>query len=251
MFSCPPSVEPSPYIPGFLAYPLGNVPSLAAEEGRIFRERVKSHREKLQQEREALERTEEVRTLADRAWQEAEDARRVRREKLKEEALKAEIEWEHMGGRVRSTEEIGEELRRKLDEEARWTDEERALRRAWEEYDKAWERLTSSIRPVKTFTFRKVKFTFGDVPWPTLSQPAGAVDLENITGPAIANFLLHPHREPQKSRKEKLRDAVLRYHPDKFDGRILPRVIDEDKARVQKGVEMVMKCLNELMSAAN
>jgi len=251
MFTCPPSVEPLPYTLGFLAFPPRCVPSTATEETRICSEQVRSHREQLHHEREALERVAAAQTLADRAWQKEEDARRERREKLKEQALKAEIEWERMGGRVRSTEEISEELRRKLDEAACWTEEERALRGAWEAYDKAWERITSSIRPVKTFTFRKVTFTFGEVPWPVLSYPAEVANLENITGPAVSKFLLHPHREPQKSRKEKLRDAVLRYHPDKFEGRILPRIIDEDRARVQKGVEIVMKCLNELMNAAD
>jgi len=259
MFTRPPSENsPPPYSPGYLAYPPGGIPSAAAEEAHLFRERVTLHREKLQQEREELKRAKAAQTAEDNAWQKEENARRIRRERIKEEALRAEIEWERMGGRVRGPDEIDAKLRRKLDEDARLTDEERAFRRAWEEYDKGWERLAMSIRPSKTFTFRKVAFTFADVPWPVLRQPAtaesltgnnAALELEDITGVAVAKFLLHPQRDPKKSKKEKLRDAMLRYHPDKFEGRILPRVVSEDRACVQEGVGIVMKCLNELMSA--
>ncbi|KAF8590767.1 hypothetical protein K439DRAFT_1627502 [Ramaria rubella] len=254
MVTRPPSeTSPPHYAQGYIAFPLGNVPSPVAECARLFHERVKSHRAKLEQEQDEFQRAKAVQTVADLAWQQQEEARRSRLDKLKEEALRAEIEWERMGGRVnRSIED--EELKKKLDEEANLTDEERALRKSWEEYDKAWERLVLSIRPTKTFTFRKVSFSFTDVPWPILRQPADTnngtthtIDLKDITEPAVAKFLLDPRRDPKKSRRERLRDAMLRYHPDKFEGRVLPRIIPEDRERVQEGVGIVMKCLNELM----
>lgn len=250
MFTRPPS--PPPYVPGYIAYPLGLATNPAAEEARLFRERVQQHRAQVQQEQENLERAKAAQTAADEAWEAAEAAQRARLEEIKEAALRAEIEWERMGGRRR---DMDPELRKRLDDEACLTDEERALRRAWEAYDKAWDRLAMSVRPVKTFTFRKVSFAFQDVPWPVLpplsrrtdADMAPDVQLEDITTQNVAHFLLHPHRMPEKSRKEKLRDAVLRYHPDKFEGRILPRIVSEDRARVQEGVSIVMRCLNELM----
>jgi hypothetical protein len=251
MFTRPSSENtPPPYTPGYIAFPLGGAPSLADEEARLFRIRVQQHRAKVQQEQEELERAKAAQTAADLAWQAEEDAHRARLEEIKEEALKAEIEWERMGGRRR---EMDPEVRKRLDDEASLTDEELRLRRAWEEYDKAWERLMISIRPVKTFIFRKVAFSFTDVPWPVLPDTdpvtgnTPVLELKHITAPAVAKFLLDPHRDPGKSRREKLRDAILRYHPDKFEGRILPRIISEDRARVQEGVSIVMRCLNELM----
>jgi hypothetical protein len=256
MFTRPPSEKaPPPYVPGYIAYPLGGPPNTVAEEARLFRERVQEHRTKVLQEQEDLERAKVEQTAADKAWQEAEAARRARLEEIREAALRAEIEWERMGGRRR---EMDVELRKRLDDEACLTDEERALRRAWEAYDRAWDRLVMSVRPVKTFTFRKVAFSFADVPWPVLPPLSRCTDsgtdnppvleLEDITTQRVAQFLLHPHRTPDKSRKEKLRDAILRYHPDKFEGRILPRILSEDRTRVQEGVSIVMRCLNELMS---
>lgn len=237
-----PSSDPPPYTPGYIAYPMGSAPNPAAEEARLFRERVQQHRVKVQEEQEELERAKAAQTAADIAWQAAEDARHARLQEIREAALKAEIEWERMGGRRRV---MDPDVRKKLDEEASLTEEERALRRAWEEYDKGWERLWTSVRPVKTFTFRKIAFAFSDVPWPVMPP---VVDVRDITTSGVAKFLLHAHRTPDKTRKEKLRDAVLRYHPDKFEGRILPRIISEDRARVQEGVSTVMRCLNELMS---
>ena len=252
MFTRPPSDHtPPPYTPGYIAFPLGGAPNPAVEEARLFRERVQQHRAKAQQEREELERVKQAQTEADKAWEAAEEVKRARLQEMEEAALKAEIEWERMGGQRRR---MDPELRKKLDEEASLTDEERKLRRAWEEYDKAWERVMIAVRPVKTFTFRKTSFSFADVPWPVLPQRIDfdtntpVLDLKDITAPAIAKFLLDPHRDWNKSRREKLRDAMLRYHPDKFEGRILPRIIPGDQGRVQEGVSIVMKCLNELMS---
>ena len=254
MFTRPSSERtPPPYTPGYIAFPLGGVPNPAAEESRLFRERVQQHRAKAQQEQEELERAKAAQTAADKAWEAAQEVRRIRLKEMEEAALRAEIQWERMGGRKR---QMDPELRKKLDEEASLTDEERKLRRAWEEYDKAWERIMISIRPVKTFTFRKTSFSFADVPWPVLPRHIDTdtgntplLDLEDITASAIAKFLLDPHRDRNKSKREKLRDAMLRYHPDKFEGRILPRIVSDDRARVQEGVSIVMRCLNELTSA--
>jgi len=72
--------------------------------------------------------------------------------------------------------------------------------------------------------------------------------LEDFTYAAIDRFLLHPAREPSKARRDKLRDAILRYHPDKFS-RYLHRIVEEDRARVHEGVVIVTRHLNQLMSS--
>lgn len=49
--------------------------------------------------------------------------------------------------------------------------------------------------------------------------------------------------------KDRVRSALRRWHPDRF-GRILAKVRDEDKARVEEGVGLVVRCLNDLLERA-
>ena len=73
-------------------------------------------------------------------------------------------------------------------------------------------------------------------------EPA-RVRIEDLTAEAIAAFLLPPSdfdapsADPSKERKEKLRETMLRFHPDKFEGRVMKRVREKDRERVKEAVE--------------
>jgi hypothetical protein len=51
------------------------------------------------------------------------------------------------------------------------------------------------------------------------------------------------------TRKNRLRETLLRFHPDKFEGRVMGRVIPEgeEREKVREGVGRVVRALNELM----
>lgn len=101
-----------------------------------------------------------------------------------------------------------------------------------------------------------------DVPWPMFVQdlavPASSshFDLDAITAEAITTFLLPASRFAQafpdlaikKERREKLRETLLRFHPDKFEGRILSRVEEKDRAKTKEAVAKVAILLNTLMT---
>lgn len=115
-------------------------------------------------------------------------------------------------------------------------------------------------------------FSFGDIPWPlfapmTHSVPAdsdsSSITLEHFTATAISAFLLPVSENfaltqdagaslptsvhEKKEKKEKLRDAMLRFHPDKFEGRIMRKVIETEKDRVREAVGQVARVINTLM----
>ncbi|KAJ3904945.1 hypothetical protein F5879DRAFT_988770 [Lentinula edodes] len=52
---------------------------------------------------------------------------------------------------------------------------------------------------------------------------------------------------PKKGRKEKLRETLLRFHPDKFEGRLMSRVRPEEKEKVTQALGIVVRVLNDLM----
>lgn len=95
---------------------------------------------------------------------------------------------------------------------------------------------------------------FGDIPWPVQGKSS---NISQITAEAVSSFLFLPgdegHDEGHKAgsgraRKEELRGTILRFHPDKFEGRVIPRVKDEEKAAVREGANAVTRAVTALMS---
>lgn len=132
--------------------------------------------------------------------------------------------------------------------------DKRRFRAAREDYDQAWRDLLaegSESRPLK----------FEDIPWPIFAARGKGVSVEEFKADDIAAFILcdpggtaGPTMEEialKKDRKEKLRDTMLRFHPDKFEGRIMRRVKESDKDKVRDGVGQVARALNALMGVGN
>ncbi|GBE81532.1 hypothetical protein SCP_0312610 [Sparassis crispa] len=132
--------------------------------------------------------------------------------------------------------------RRKLEEEARVRMEnERAKarrddaeREAWNTYEDRWTTLGGdSSEPL----------SFRDIPWPMVYQPQAVAE---ITPGRIVMFLLSPLHSDTLSRKDRIRKALRRWHPDRLV-RVLARVAEDDKAKVEEGVGVVVRCLNNLL----
>ena len=51
-------------------------------------------------------------------------------------------------------------------------------------------------------------------------------------------------------RKERLRETLLRFHPDKFEGRILQRVEAIHRERVKEAADKLVRVVNSLMAQA-
>lgn len=49
------------------------------------------------------------------------------------------------------------------------------------------------------------------------------------------------------SAKDVLRTTMLRFHPDKFEARVLSRVQEKDKDKVKEVAGVVVRALNSLM----
>ncbi|GAA5859139.1 hypothetical protein JCM8547_004017 [Rhodosporidiobolus lusitaniae] len=193
-----------------------------------------------------------------------------RREKIEAERKKRE-EKERREKELRDREE--RERIKKLEERRKARNKEQE-ERARTGYDEAWKKLQSSsaaapssssstpggpplappaastsVEPPSSGTPYPLRFT--DFPWPLypplalppLSWPA----VTDLTAPAISTFLLDPL--PPEKHKATLRQAVLAYHPDRFErlvGRI-PEEKEETRERVRELGLRVSQVLNELM----
>ncbi|RDX45640.1 hypothetical protein OH76DRAFT_936389 [Lentinus brumalis] len=136
--------------------------------------------------------------------------------------------------RRKRVEEERERVRREREREREALKSQRreAEREAGNRYEARWTELLSSSETLG----------FHDVPWPMFSQPRS---LQDITPAKVAMFVLSP-LHPGESRRDKIRNALKRWHPDRF-GRISARVEEADREAIEEGVGIVARCLNDLL----
>ncbi|OAX40453.1 hypothetical protein K503DRAFT_614425 [Rhizopogon vinicolor AM-OR11-026] len=213
------------------------------------------------QEREELRRLEELR-------REEEERRRQEEEKRRQEEQKRREEE-----RARLREQRDRELRakqeafRKAQEEAERRAREQAARRIREEaqrqervrqeelhrkaaqeglvacfqvYDAKWEELKKS----KTLT----SVMLCEMPWPIFVQGCSSPD--DISQRSMEEFIFHPHRVgmENKSRKDRLKIEMLRFHPDKFNSHIVSKLRECDREMAIEIAGAVARILTGMMA---
>ncbi|KIJ50401.1 hypothetical protein M422DRAFT_82176, partial [Sphaerobolus stellatus SS14] len=89
---------------------------------------------------------------------------------------------------------------------------------------------------------------FSAIPWPILSSNP-ITSPEHLTPQRIASFILGGGDiyHAAKTRKNRIRAALLRWHPDRFNNNVLPKVVEADRSAVTEGVGKVVACLNRLL----
>ena len=125
--------------------------------------------------------------------------------------------------------------------------ERKAFVDAWAVYESRWMLLTYATRSVTANgqgSAKALALSFFDIPWPLLHPPRGCDD---ITTAAIRRFIASEHQqEKDKTYRERIKEALLRWHPDRWS-RILDHVRADHREEVRKGVDIVVRCLNELL----
>jgi hypothetical protein len=171
-------------------------------------------------------------------------------QRAREKALKAE---------TRRLEKAAEEEWKRLKQEK----ERRKLDEAREAYDSKWRELldrsdgngeNGKERPGDEI------LRFADIPWPILAhyqrgkRRSRPLSLDDLSVDAMSTFLL-PSKgglsgdqdAEKRERKEKLRETMLRFHPDKFEGRVMRRVVESEKETVMEAVGIVVRAVGGLM----
>ncbi|KAI0930661.1 hypothetical protein AcV5_007319 [Taiwanofungus camphoratus] len=138
--------------------------------------------------------------------------------------------------RQRAQEEERERRRREKQREKVRVHRDDANREAWRAYEAQWAEITSATSSGEQLTFRTI-------PWPMFSPPR---TIEDITPARIVMFLLSPLHSEGQARKDRVRCALRRWHPDRF-GRILDKVNEHDREAVERGSGIVVRCLNNLL----
>ncbi|KAF8499704.1 hypothetical protein F5888DRAFT_1610728, partial [Russula emetica] len=86
--------------------------------------------------------------------------------------------------------------------------------------------------------------SFDDIPWPSL-ETVRCVD--DITEERVLAFVCHPLREHVQcaggGQARSLRSEMLRWHPDKFEGKVLDTVTNDHREAVREAAGLVARIL--------
>ena len=107
-----------------------------------------------------------------------------------------------------------------------------------EHHERLWTRLNTLN-----------ELSWNDFPWPRARQPSNPDDL-TMSQIGIYYIVLSPlHFDGDKSRtpKDRIMENIKRWHPDRFETELLPKVVEDEREKVKLGAGKVAKYLSRLL----
>lgn len=219
------------------------------------RRRAREDREKLEEqqrkarearEREAREREARGREAREREAREREAREREARQREAREREAREHEARERGAREREAKErqARERKARERAEAAHRAEENpRALQQLFALYEAKWAELKTN-HALSSIDVR-------ELPWPSLVLKHFTV--QEITREDVLTFVFHPLRPcpMQKSAKDRVKVEVLRFHPDKFNVLVLPKVREDHRAVAQELAGAAVRALTTIMAESD
>jgi len=86
-----------------------------------------------------------------------------------------------------------------------------------------------------------------DFPWPVFKRPSGPDD---VTAPCITAYMLSPLHPTDKPPKDRIKENIRRWHPDRFETQLLPKVKESDRDIVREAAGTVVRVLNDLLRSS-
>ncbi|KAF9226418.1 hypothetical protein BS17DRAFT_548692 [Gyrodon lividus] len=220
------------------------------EERRLAALRRKEAEEK--EAEDAIRRREEERQ---RAHEEQERKIREEQERLFREELARRIKEEHDRKLKEARERFVREERERIAQEER----ERQARLLAEQARRAAQVNPPDENIVQQFTTYEAKWdelrnnnslppiNVSELPWPVLG---GISSPEQVTYQTVLSFIFYPYRPfvEGKSARDKVKAEVLRFHPDKFNTRVVPKVQPCQQAVAQEIAGAVTRILTRIMT---
>ncbi|KAJ2936637.1 hypothetical protein H1R20_g445, partial [Candolleomyces eurysporus] len=112
------------------------------------------------------------------------------------------------------------------------------MAKLFEKNEKMWPGLSS-----------KDTLRWTDFPWPVTRTPSTP---EDITILAIKAYILSPlYPDKSRSEKDRIKDYIRRWNPDRLQTKIFAKVLEEEKVDVREGVGAVVRNLVELLRVAD
>lgn len=113
-----------------------------------------------------------------------------------------------------------------------------SMRQAYETNERMWTALSS-----------KPTLVWDDFPWPIFRK---ALTAEDITTTAIESYICSQHYpDKTKSEKDRIKEYIRRWHPDRFETKLLVKVADGERDKVREAAGSVVRSLNDLLARKN
>jgi hypothetical protein len=287
-------VEPSFVVPGFPGLDYRHLPPFVAQkiffdaldEGRqaIFRAEEERRESKEQAKYEHLveqdsKKAHEARCRAE----ETEYARLLEEDRRKAEAARLEAENEEFARLVEEDRRKAQEAhRRAMEQEERQRQAERESverkrreRESMERERRERERREKECRerepaqlslvtPLRVYEEKWAALRsnaigvehlgFYDIPWPLFEDVKGGEDIIKERVLAFVCHPLHEHIQGGGGQAKTLRSEMLRWHPDKFEGKVLGKVVEGDREAVKEAagrVACILTTFSAKMRSAN
>ncbi|KIY50313.1 hypothetical protein FISHEDRAFT_57632 [Fistulina hepatica ATCC 64428] len=156
-----------------------------------------------------------------RYWEERKREQEQEQQRRQAEYASRLAEWQRLQRQQQADQRRQQEIHKR-----RRVRERQAAAEAWQLYESRWSALDKSQEAL----------TFAAVPWPVVSPPTSPASL---TPGAISHFLFSG-MGADESRKERVKQSLLRWHPDRF-ARISRRVDPSHREAVEEGVGIVAR----------
>ncbi|KAH0834890.1 hypothetical protein J3R83DRAFT_10536 [Lanmaoa asiatica] len=224
------------------------------EQERLFREEQARKAKEDEERRRREEQERQLREERERILRE--EVERLRREaheqflrEQQERSLRAEVERlrreahekfiREQQQRERRAREERERQARLLAEQIRRAAQDDQTRQQFVAYEGKWNELRSSnsLPPIDV----------QEMPWPVFGVVSSA---DQITYQDVQTFLFHPLRPDVegKTSRDKVKLEVLRFHPDKFNTRVVPKIQPSQRAVAQEIAGAVARILTRIMT---
>lgn len=229
-----------------------------AEELRIIQERREENEKKRQEEetkrveverrraREKREQLERQRKLAEEEQRKAKEARekflKEERERRAREREAQEREAREREAREREARE--RQAREQAEAQSRMAGAAQETSQALVQLFKLYEAKWAELRANSSLS----SIDFRELPWPILELRCFTP--EEITQEGIRTFLFHALRPfaPEKSAKDRVKLEVSRFHPDKFNNYVLPKVREDQRDLAEALAGAIVRVLTTLLA---
>lgn len=227
----------------------GNAQRKEEEEEYRRLEELRRLEEERQRQEEEKRRQEEARRRQEEARRRAEEQARLREQRERElqakrEAFRKAQEEAERRAREQAQQRLREEAQRqerqRQEEELRRNKAQADLVAFYQLYDAKWQELKLSQKLTSVMLC--------EMPWPTFQQCCASPD--DISRRSMEEFIFHPLRPGMetKSRKDRLKVEILRFHPDKFDSNIVRKLRECDREKASEIAGALARILTNMMA---
>ena len=114
------------------------------------------------------------------------------------------------------------------------------LQRVFDHHERLWTRLNTLN-----------ELSWNDFPWPTFKPPSNPDDMSLPQISAYMQSPLYPDKDKTRTTKDRIKENIKRWHPDRFETKLLPKVVGDEREKVKHGAGNVARYLSDLLRKEN